>query len=474
MDSKPGRGGDQLLYGRATFLALAAIVLFAVFYTVDFMMEGLSDKIWIVLSGCAVCCCIIVLFRRARGFLNPAFSVPFLVYFLYLAGSMGSGRFTGFFTVFFCVCGLAAMYFNHRKFLWFIILSNIVSLALILAGVPMIKNSRLSSTELLINWIFSVFGSLFIYLMIQFVSEKIAQSVRAEDSFKTMLAATPDHVVLVDELNCVTHISRPLAEFAHIEDPGMAVGRPLLDLFRDMDIKIKAAEIVDSGGLYEGTWELEQNGERRYFRIISNRMLGDTTGLFINLSDITAVMKARFEAEAAARAKSAFLANTSHEIRTPMNAILGMTELVLRKNISPDVYEDVGNIKQAGMNLLAIINDVLDFSKIESGKLEIMSTDYRFDSLLNGVLSIIKVRLAEKRLPLLTRIDASLPSVLAGDEVRLRQILLNLLSNAVKYTREGDIGFNVHAVSAGEGTIRLAFEVTDTGRGIHSAAWAWL
>jgi PAS domain-containing protein len=338
MDSGGRNNGDDRLYKRATFLTLAGIAIFAIFYTVDFLLEGWTSKIWVMLAGCAVCCLVIMLFRRVRGFLNPAFSVPFRVYFLYLAGSMGTGRFTGFFTVFFCICGLAAMYFNHRKFLWFIVLSNTISLILILCRVPMTQGSGLTFPELLINWIISVFGSLFRYLMIQFVSEKIAQSVRAEDSFKTMLSATPDYIVLVDELNCVTYISQPLAEFAHIEDPRMAIGRPLLDLFRDMDIKLKAAEILDSRGLYEGTWELNQDGGTHYFRIISNRLLGDTSGLFINLSDITAVMKARFDAEAAARSKSAFLANTSHEIRTPMNAILGMTELVLRKNIAADVY----------------------------------------------------------------------------------------------------------------------------------------
>jgi signal transduction histidine kinase/FixJ family two-component response regulator/HPt (histidine-containing phosphotransfer) domain-containing protein len=464
MDDK--RNGGGRFYRRATFLSLAAIAIFAVFYSVDFIMEGWAEKVWIVLAGCAASCGVILLFRRARGFFNPAFSVPFLVYLLYLTGSMLSGRFTGYFTVFFCVCGLAAMYLNRWKFLHFILLSNAISLVLILAGVPMIRSMGLTFSELLVNWIFTVFGSLFMYLVIQFVSEKIVKSARAEDSFETMLSSTPDYIVLVDDLNCVTYISKALAEFAHIEDPKMALGRPLLDLFRDMDVKLKAAEIVDSHDFYEGTWELRLNGEARYFRIISNRLLGETKGLFVNLSDISPVMKARFEAEAAARAKSAFLANTSHEIRTPMNAILGMAELILRKDVSPGVYEDAQNIKQAGTNLLALINDILDFSKIESGKLDIIPQGYRFDSLLNDVLSIIKMRLTEKPVQFITRIDGSLPLVLIGDEVRVRQVLLNLLSNAVKYTVEGDICFSVSALTREAERITLVFEVADTGVGI--------
>jgi CheY-like chemotaxis protein len=152
-----------------------------------------------------------------------------------------------------------------------------------------------------------------------------------------------------------------------------------------------------------------------------------------------------------------------------MNAILGMTELILRHRLPPEAAEEAQNIQQAGKNLLAIINDILDFSKIESGKLDIIPVEYRFDSLVNDVLSIIKMRLSEKQLLFITRIDASLPLVLAGDEVRVRQVLLNLLSNAVKYTREGFIRFDIRAIPPEEGEdgrIWLLFEVADTGVGI--------
>jgi signal transduction histidine kinase/CheY-like chemotaxis protein len=175
--------------------------------------------------------------------------------------------------------------------------------------------------------------------------------------------------------------------------------------------------------------------------------------------------------------KSTFLAKMSHEIRTPMNAILGMAELMLRKDLAPDVYDNALNIKQAGSSLLSLINDILDFSKIESGKLDIVNAEYHFASIVNDVVAIIRMRLNEKPIRFITKIDGSLPALLVGDEARVRQVLLNLLSNAVKYTREGSIILSIHEAyrSGGQGKsthggehprILIAFEVADTGIGI--------
>ncbi|GHV84405.1 hypothetical protein AGMMS50230_00130 [Spirochaetia bacterium] len=173
-------------------------------------------------------------------------------------------------------------------------------------------------------------------------------------------------------------------------------------------------------------------------------------------------------AEFASRAKSEFLAQMSHEIRTPMNAILGMVELMLHKDIPDTVYENAVSVKHAGDNLLSIINDVLDFSKIESGKLEIVSTEYALSSLLNDCINIVKMRFSQKNLLFVVDADGKLPDKLMGDENRIRQILLNLLTNAFKYTPEGHVRFTVSGVvSAGdENGIILSFAVHDTGIGI--------
>ena len=167
-----------------------------------------------------------------------------------------------------------------------------------------------------------------------------------------------------------------------------------------------------------------------------------------------------------AQMKSNFLANMSHEIRTPMNAILGMTELIMHENATDSVLTHVADIRSACRGLIAIINDVLDISKIESGKLEIVPAQYHISSLLLDIISIIKTRADKKVISFVTNIDATIPSELYGDELRIKQILVNLLNNAVKFTHEGQITFTVSSTIE-DGACLLTFAVTDTGVGIN-------
>lgn len=177
----------------------------------------------------------------------------------------------------------------------------------------------------------------------------------------------------------------------------------------------------------------------------------------------------RSEAEAAAKVKTEFLANTSHEIRTPMNSIMGMTELAMREDLSPQVRSYLNNIRDAGTNLLNIINDILDFSKIESGKVELNLTDYNLLSVVNDICNIISVRMNNDAVQLITCIDPSVPTTLTGDERRIRQIILNLAGNAIKYTRRGSITVSVSSEKISPDMIMLKCSVKDTGIGIKQA-----
>ncbi len=171
------------------------------------------------------------------------------------------------------------------------------------------------------------------------------------------------------------------------------------------------------------------------------------------------------EAEAANMAKSSFLANMSHEIRTPINAILGMNEMILREEKDPAIRGYAGNIQASGNSLLSIVSDVLDISKIESGKLEIIPVDYEVNSLISDCCNMAAGRAKAKELELLVECADNVPMKLCGDETHIRQIIMNLLTNAVKYTEKGTVKLIVSGRFTDGGFV-LKVDVSDTGIGI--------
>lgn len=200
----------------------------------------------------------------------------------------------------------------------------------------------------------------------------------------------------------------------------------------------------------------------------------DIIGYIILISDLSERMKAINEleeaikeAEYANQAKSIFLANTSHEIRTPMNAIIGFSELILKMDIDEQVREYVEDIKFSSLNLLAIINDILDISKIESGKMELIPDNYYTGTLLNDISLIIAPQAEKKGLRFHMNVDENIPRELFGDKTRVRGILINILNNAVKYTQEGEVSFTASIINMTAYNIKLEFKITDTGIGIH-------
>ena len=180
----------------------------------------------------------------------------------------------------------------------------------------------------------------------------------------------------------------------------------------------------------------------------------------------TQLSSAKEAAEAASRAKSEFLANMSHEIRTPINGILGMAELALDREISPDVREYLLMLKSSGDSLLAVINDILDFSKVESGKLDLEPIDFDIHDNVTETIKGLAIRAHQKKLELMCDIRPEVPQWVVGDPGRLRQILVNLVGNAIKFTQKGEILVCVERVSHNDGGVQLRFMVADTGIGI--------
>lgn len=171
-------------------------------------------------------------------------------------------------------------------------------------------------------------------------------------------------------------------------------------------------------------------------------------------------------AEDANNAKSVFLANMSHEIRTPINAIMGMNEMISRESGDKTILEYSKEIESSGRNLLSLINDILDISKIESGKLTLVKTEYDVASLLNDSYNSVLLRAKEKNLGLFIESNKDIPCTLYGDEVRIRQIITNFLTNAVKYTREGNVHLKADYEKVSSDTINFIISVKDTGIGL--------
>ena len=193
--------------------------------------------------------------------------------------------------------------------------------------------------------------------------------------------------------------------------------------------------------------------------------------LVLDMTDIKAyineIKRVRQQAEKANVAKSEFLANMSHEIRTPMNAIIGLNDIIMEECADPQIYAHAKDVQSAAKNLLAIINDILDLSKVEAGKMELVYTDYHLKTVVDEVVGMMDMAASKRGLILKYECDGALPCRYNGDEGRIKQILINILNNAIKFTKEGYVRVYVTGQPGGEeDEERLTFRVEDTGCGI--------
>jgi len=335
------------------------------------------------------------------------------------------------------------------------------------------------------------FGFAIIFMLFALYSYRSRLSNLRAAALSDVFESYKDAVVLVNASGQVEEVNTAFRESfpgCTVEAQGTGIDDILLFLESQGSEESKAKVLFDrvrTGGdpvSNEEYGAVGEDGALCTFRVSRQdvRRNGRLTGWLLTLSDVSSyhrmiseihaqnerLEELRKKAEVASEAKSVFLAGMSHEMRTPLNAIIGLSEIVLRRELDDDSHNSIEKVYESGRNLLNVINDILDISKIESGHFELIAADYSTADMINDTVSVNQVRIGEKPIKFRLQVDPLLPGHLHGDELRVRQILNNYLSNAIKYTHEGEVELQVSVEEQTPDGVWIRLQVRDTGTGI--------
>lgn len=314
-------------------------------------------------------------------------------------------------------------------------------------------------------------------IMMRRLSNQNDSIMESEIKFRSIIQNTSDIISIVDEQGVFLYLSPAVHKILGYT-PEELIGTPSIQLFVDEDKDAAVANFRD-GLKQPGVTTINEfrfkrkDGSVVYLESTSTFLQHDKIikGIIFNSRDISERKRSEqlqkekeLEIEKG-KLKEQFLANMSHEIRTPLNAILGMTRLLLKTKVDEEQLFHLQAIYKSSQNLLVIINDILDFAKIESGKMELEEIDFDLHDVIKNASEILRFKAEEKGIKLLTEINPSVPQYVIGDPVRLNQIILNLGGNAVKFTEKGSVCIRVHSTPSGT-LHNIRFEVIDTGIGI--------
>ena len=351
-----------------------------------------------------------------------------------------------------------------------------------LLAVPLVREDRLLGGLVIIRRERGAFSPEVVAMLQTFATQSVLaiqnarlfQEIQRQKQYSDTLVETSPVAIVTMDFDGMVVGWNPGAERLFGYPSGEAIGHRMEDLIATPELR------------EEVRTNIRQILEGELIRAIARRARKDSTMVDVEISampvvvagarvgmiaiyhDITELLRARQEAEAANEAKSAFLATMSHEIRTPMNAVIGMSGLLLNTRLTEEQRDYAEVIRNSGDTLLTVINDILDFSKIEAGKLELEAQPFDLRECVEGALDLVATRAAEKGIDLAYLMGDGVPAAIVGDLTRLRQVLLNLLSNSVKFTERGEVVLSVSARRTGRGKRRheLTFTVRDTGIGI--------